>query len=149
MKKRNFQTLDLTAMLLVVAFTVLNFFTCVECCTEYIISHIGDVEQLVDIETKRGDVFAVPVLGTLQMIFIALRRRKFAIASMVCACLAALIPGIFFFKCYCETLLGSFGGLVMTTVKITAVGYAVILIGIANLIVQIISVRKKKEGNVQ
>lgn len=150
MENKTERTINLVALLLVIAFTALSCFTCFEFYfTRW--NAIGGEGEGVTTFT-RGETHNIPVvvaLGILQTVFLCVRQRITARLSMWCSVLGVLVTGYEVIQRLLETTLQSMGGLGSTDFKITIIGYVVIALSVINMIVQIISVKKKKEGNEQ
>ena len=145
MKNRKEGTINLIALILIIAFAILS---CLVCFKFYFTSHIEvdgiPAETTSVTEERTNNIPVVIVLSALQVLFICMKKRVFSLISMGCSILGVLVTARETLKCFVESAFGSMGGLGTTDFKITTVGYFVILLSIANLVVQAISIRKKE-----
>ena len=141
-------TINLVAIFLVLVFTVMSFFTCFEIHFTSRIAIDGINESTTSIDAITNNIVPVVVLGFLQILFLILKKRIVLIASIICAGLSVFVTIRELLKAFVESAFDSMGGLGNAELKITVIGYIVILLSILNFVIQIIS-SKKKEGNEQ
>lgn len=145
MENRKEGTINLIALILIIAFAILS---CLVCFEFYFTSYI-EVDGIPAETTsvtgeKTNNIPVVIVLSALQVLFICMKKRAFSLISLGCSILGVLVTAREALKCFVECALDSMGGLGTTDFVITPIGYLVILLSLANLIVQIISIKKKR-----
>ena len=140
-------TINLVAIFIIVVFTIMSFFTCFEIHFTSRIA-IDGINESTTIDTITNNIVPVVALGFLQILFLILKKRSMLVASIICAGLSIVVTIRELLKAFVESAFDSMGGLGYAELKITVVGYIVILLSFLNFIIQIIS-SKKKEGNDQ
>lgn len=145
MENRKEGTINLIALILVIAFAVLSCFVCFEFYFTSRIEVDGISAGTPSLTAeKTNNIPVVTVLSVLQVLFICLKKRVFSLISMGCSILGVLVTALEVLKCFAQSAIGSMGGLGTTDFKITVIGYFVILLSVVNLIVQAISIKKKR-----
>lgn len=150
MENKTERSVNLIALLLVVAFTVLSCFTCFEFySTTWKMPIVDDVRESITtlVDTKTLNIPVVLALGVLQVVLLCIRQRITMCLSMWCSVLGVLATGYELVQNTVYVWLHSNGGLGYMDCIITPVGYIVIALSVVNMLVQIISLKKKKEGN--
>ena len=148
MDNKSSKTINLIAIFVVVLYVVFSCFSCFE-ITHISVINIEDtvLKEVVSVRAEHCNIPLALFLAGIQCLLLFIGGRSYRIASLICAIFMCFAVPVITVKRLLESTFASWGGLGYEEFDITLFWYVVILLGILNVIVQIVSL--KKEGNEQ